>query len=159
MNISMRQRTTCLGFSAVELLVVVALIGILTAISATAFISVHHTQELKTSAQDVWLTIRSARNATLSSDTDRAYGVRVEQGRIIRFVGPTYTVSSTTNVITNFPSSVSATTSFVGNVTEVVFTRLTGEASATGTITLMHSVSGATSSISIAKSGLIDTVQ
>lgn len=159
MSTSIRQLPLSYGFSAVELLVVVALMSVLTAISASTFISVRQTQELKTASQDVWITIRSAHNATLSSDTDRAYGVRVEADRIVRFVAPTYTAGTTTNVTTNFPPSVTATTSFTGGVSEVVFARLTGEASATGTITLTQAVSGATSSISIAKSGLIDTLR
>lgn len=147
------------GFSAVELLVVIALLAILTVISASTFVSVRQTQEIKTATQDVWLTIRSARNATLSSDTDRAYGVHIETGRIVRFVGPTYTVGASTNVAVNFPGSITASSTFSGGVDDILFTRLTGETSATGTITLRQSISNASTSISIAKSGLIEVAR
>lgn len=159
MSIGIRQRTPNFGFSAVELLVAFAVISILTAISAVAFISVRQTQELKVATQEVWLSLRSARNVTLSSDNDRAYGIHVDQGRIVRFVGPTYATSTLTNVISEFPARVIASTSFSGGGSDIVFMRLSGDASATGTINLTHTVSGATSSISVAKTGLTDTVQ
>lgn len=155
----MRRCAQYKGFSAVELLVVIAIIGVLSLVSAGTFVGVRQSQDMKVATQDAWLVIRSARNATLTSDTDRAYGVHVDATSITRFAGATYTFGSSTNMVTVFPKSVSATTSLSTGGGDVVFTRLTGEASATGTITLMQSATGATSSISIGKSGLVDIIR
>ena len=144
------------GFTVVELLFVFAIISLLAGLSASTFIAVRQTEELKTASQDVWIALRSARSATLSSAGDQVYGVHIASNKIVRFSGATYGVNSTTDVVSTFPGSVLATSSLSSNATDIVFTRLSGEASATGTITLLQTTTNASKTISIAKTGLID---
>ena len=150
------QVTTQRGFSVVELLFAVAIIAVLAALSATTFMAVRQTEELKTATQDVWLALRSARNATLSSSGDQVYGVHIARNKVVRFSGSTYGTNSTTDMVSNFPGSVVATSSLSGSTTDIVFTRLSGEVSATGTITLLHSTTNATTTLTISQTGLVE---
>lgn len=154
-------RTPChtRGFTAVEILVVLGILAIFASMSASTFMSIRNTQSLKVASQDVWLALRSARSVTLASENDTVYGVRIEITRAIRFQGSTYVAGASTNVVYDFSNGVTATTSLSGGTQNIVFTRLTGDAQATGTISLVEPHSGATSSVVVRQSGLIDIIQ
>jgi len=147
------------GFTVLEVAVVVGIIGVLATISMATFSSMQYRNALRIATEDVLLTLRSARTQTLASRNDTVYGVRIESSRITRFTGSTYTASSSANLVQNFAGSVQASLSLSASTSNIVFARLTGEASATGTILLTDTRSGATSSVSIEKTGLITVVQ
>jgi prepilin-type N-terminal cleavage/methylation domain-containing protein len=144
------------GFTAVEILVVIGVLGVLTASIALSLSSFRNVTALRSTTEDVWLTLRGARNATLSSKDDSVYGVRIESTRAIQFKGTTYVAGATTNVTTTFPTGVVASATFANGANQVTFTRLTGEPSATGTILLTDQRSSATSSIHVLQSGIVD---
>lgn len=147
------------GYTAVEVVIVLAIFAGLVTVTATTFTSIRNTQSLKVASQDVWLALRSAKSATLSSENDMVYGVRIESGEAIRFAGSSYTAGTSTNVAYPFPGGVTATTSLSGGTQDIIFTRLTGETLATGTITLIESRSGATSSMRVTQTGLVEIIQ
>jgi type II secretory pathway pseudopilin PulG len=143
------------GFTFIETLVAVAILTLFMLVSISVFSSLKNTQELKAAAQDVVVALGSARESTLRSASDTVYGVRIESARVVRFTGTSYASTSSSNVVFSFPNSVSATTSLSNATSTVLFTRLSGEASATGTITLTEFDSGATTSITIYRSGVV----
>lgn len=144
------------GFTAVELLIVLSIITVLATVSSLAFKSMRDAQAIVIAADNAGHALRSARNATLASLAGSVYGVRFESSRVVRFTGSTYASSSASNIAYQFPGGITAAYSFTGGVAQVTFARLTGEASATGTILFSDAQSGATSSLMIAKTGLID---
>jgi prepilin-type N-terminal cleavage/methylation domain-containing protein len=92
------------GFTAVEMLVVIGVLGMLTAFIALSLGSFRNVTALRATTEDVWLTLRSARNATLASKDDSIYGVRIESTRAIQFRGTSYVAGATTNITTTFPT-------------------------------------------------------
>ena len=153
----MQERHHMLGFTVIEMLVVFAVIGALALVSVQTFINMRNIQTLKVSTQDVWLALRSARDATFSAENDHAYGVHIESTRVTRFIAPTYASTTVSNTVYSLSDNVTATSTLTGGVQDVVFSRLSGNASATGTITLTQTISGATSSIRVSN-GIIDII-
>ena len=80
--------------------------------------------------------LRDARARTLSSKGDTQYGVHFEAGRAVLFVGNTYHAAAGTNEIYSLPAGVSISTITLGGGSDVVFARLSGMPSASGTITI-----------------------
>jgi prepilin-type N-terminal cleavage/methylation domain-containing protein len=144
------------GFTAVEILVVLGVLGLLTASIALGLSALRDATALRTATEDVWLTLRSARSLTLASKDDSVYGVRVESARLIQFKGTTYVAGATTNVVSDFPTGVVASATFANGASHVTFTRLSGEPSATGTIMLTDQRGDATSSVEVLVSGIVD---
>lgn len=141
------------GFSFVELLVILAIIGVLAAIGAAGFRNFVHHESLEAAASDVYTTLADARSATLASEYGEQYGVHIEQDRIIRFRGATYNPSSPLNQAIDL-RGVSATTVLTEGPT-ILFERQTGKTANSGTITLTHEISLAEKTITLFASGIV----
>jgi prepilin-type N-terminal cleavage/methylation domain-containing protein len=142
------------GFTILETVVALAILLIFIMTSVTVFRSVRNMYELNTAVQDVVLAVASAREATLRSLSDSAYSIRVESGQIVRFRGPTYNATSSSNVAFAFPTHITATTSLSNSSSTFSFARLTGVPSATGTITV-QSVYGGVATVTLSESGVV----
>lgn len=139
------------GFSLVEVLIVIGIMALITSVmmfSGTAF---RQSQALHEATQVVLSVINQARAHTLSSIGYSQYGVRLESDRIIMFKGSSW--PGTDHVTTALPAGVSLSSVLAAGATEVVFRRVTGTTSQTGTITLTGS-GGATRRVVIEPTGL-----
>lgn len=144
------------GFTFVEILMVLAIISILAAILVVSFQNINDHSTLRVSTQEVETALLSARNKTLASENDSVYGVHIDERRVIEFMGPTYSSTTPTTTAYAFMGPVTATSTLSSGGADIVFSRLTGYANATGTVTLLNTKSGATSSVVIHASGLIE---
>ena len=144
------------GFTLTEILIVLSLLVILSVSTLVVFQTVAEDSALRTSAQEVYSVFADARTDTLASKNDTVYGVHVSSTEMIYFVGDTYTPSLGTNVSYPLSRNVTATSSLTGGATEVIFERLTGNTSASGTITVTESGSGASTTLTLYLSGLIE---
>lgn len=140
----------------VELIVVFGIIALLATVVVFAFSNFSRYFALRTAAQDVQVSLIYARNATLAADLRTVHGVHIDSNRIIEFVGPTYDSASSTNIIHEFPDTVTATYAITGGGSDIVFTRLSGTTQQSGTITITESVSGASSTLRVYASGLVE---
>lgn len=146
------------GLTIVELILSLAILAGISAIIISAFASFGNYFALRTAAQDVHVALIDAREATLASKHDTVHGVHIEERRVVSFIGPVYDAATTTNRAYDFAGNVTATTSLLGttgSTTDIVFTRLTGIAQASGTITLTEPRSGDSRVITILLSGLV----
>lgn len=144
------------GFTTAEILVVIAIAVMLMGVSIAAFSSFRSYFLLRTAVQDVQTAFLDARSRTLASLDDTIHGVHLESKKIVRFEGSTYSSSTPTNVVYLFPDQVTASTTLVGGGFEVMFTRLTGETQASGTIIMTEPRSGASTTIRVTSSGFIE---
>lgn len=147
------------GFTVVELIIVMTIMLVLSTVSVIAFRNMQSSQALTIALDETGYALRSARDATLASLEGSVYGVRFEPTNVIRFTGSTYSASSSSNIIYDLPTGISTTVAMADGTSQVVFRRLSGEASATGTIIFTEAKSGATSSLAISKTGLFDSDQ
>jgi len=128
------------GITFIELLIVIAVIGILIAITLPQFSKIRENQVLKSGVQDVLSSIDKARSQTLSSLNSSKYGIHFESSNVIIFKGDTFNPSATDNETINIitPANISnVTLNLISDTSgEMYFNRLSGSPSKTGTITV-----------------------
>jgi Tfp pilus assembly protein FimT len=134
---SVGTHTTKEGLSILELLVSIAIITALASLSFTSFAGFFNTHSVDKEAGVVIATIAYARSQSMSGKGDSAYGVHFASDGITVFLGTTYNSSAASNVVRQFASGVQISNIAIGSgVSDVVFAKLTGASSATGTITI-----------------------
>jgi prepilin-type N-terminal cleavage/methylation domain-containing protein len=128
------------GVTLLELLFAISIIVIIATIIWTKFVSFRHINELNAAAETVISLLLEARAKTLSSLNDSQHGVRLEQYRVVLFEGVSYSTGIQKR-IEDFPAAVeisalSFNAGYPPPATDIVFSRLTGNANPNGTITL-----------------------
>lgn len=120
------------GFTAVELLVVIALLTLVGGIVLGGFRSVQFTEELSSTQGLLVESLRKAQVYSMASAQGSAWGVRITSNAIVVFAGATYaTRNASLDQTTPFSKRVS-----VSGSSEVDFTQLTGVPGAVATFTL-----------------------
>lgn len=144
------------GLSFIEVLIVVAIIGILSSIVMVSWRSYTEGQMLGKDVEKVVEVLRYARSNTLASKNSSQYGIHLGSNSITLFSGSSYNESAVNNTVYTLNSSTALTHSLSGGSADVVFKRLTGEVTAYGTITLTSTKTGKTRNITIYKTGLVE---
>jgi len=125
------------GISLIEILIVVGLIAIISAIAGLNLSQFHNQQVLRNTTEDVISLLNEARNDTISSKNSNTYGVHLETNKITLFAGASFT-SNPSNKQINLDSAVIIPSSGGINLNEggsdIVFDRITGETTKYGTI-------------------------
>ncbi len=131
------------GITATELLVVIAVLGVIFSIVIPQFSKSRELQVLKSGVGDILSTIDKARVTTLSSLNSSSYGVHFQSDKVIIFKGTVFSASDPNNEAINIttPANISNVTlgGISGNSGDVYFNRLSGSPSALGTITISTS--------------------
>lgn len=125
------------GFSLIEIIVSVAVIGILAILAMNGLSSFKASNELLRTADTIVGTLKDARSRTLASQNNNQYGVffNQNQNQISLFAGGYYSAVAPTNEITNLPSQIEISLlSLTNATTAIAFARLSGDPSATGTV-------------------------
>lgn len=120
-----------------EIIIVIAIIGILIAIVFSGLSETKNQQVLKSTVEDVVSMINKARSQTLASLNLNTYGVHFDSDKITLFSGTTYSANNSSNEVVNIsvPASIS-NVSLTGGATDFYFNRLTGVPSKNGNITI-----------------------
>lgn len=141
------------GITVVELLIVLSIMALLIAIALPRFSDMRNIETLKSATEDVLSVIDKARSQTLASVDSSEYGVHFETNNVIIFKGTTYSAGATDNeVISIFSPATITNISLTGGVSDVYFNRLTGDPSATGSVTVSNGSS--TKIITISATGI-----
>ncbi|MBL1434247.1 type II secretion system protein [Candidatus Wolfebacteria bacterium] len=138
------------GFTFIEIILVIALIGITAGISVPVYQSFQTRNDLEVSSTTIVQTLRRAQLLSQAMDGDTSWGVNVAIGNITLFKGESF---SSRNIefdeIFSMPTSIS-----VSGLSEIVFEKFTGEAQNIGTTTLT-SINNETRSINITSKGTV----
>lgn len=140
------------GFTLVEILVTVAVFGIVLSIGAFANVNLF-TREISIQEQTTLVSVlQKARGRAMNNIHSTPHGVHIENGSdyYIIFRGDTYSSSSTTNEKVWREKKVA-----ISGLTDIVFNQLSGNTTNTGTITLVDTA-GKTKIVTINANGLID---
>lgn len=128
------------GISVIELLGVLAVLGLLLLIILPQFSKLRENQALKAAVSDTLSAFNKARGNTLASVNSSTYGVHLESNQVIIFTGTIFSALAPDNENINIISPVSITNVTLngvsGNSGEMYFNRLSGAPSKTGTITI-----------------------
>lgn len=149
------------GYSLAELLIVLAISILILGISMTAFVNFRNSKALEMDTKMIVEVLREARNQTLTSQYTSQYGVHFNatgNSQAISFVGPTFIDGAATNKIYSLESKgVNLTVILQGGGSDIVFNRLTGETTQSGTILIYSPQVTNTKTITVYKTGLIDS--
>ncbi len=147
------------GVTLVELLMVVAILFVLFAVTTRTFQGVNSGKALDTEALHIISELNEARSLTLSSKYANPFGIHFASSSVTLFQGATYDAGSATNTVTLLNSLVHVSSiDLAGGGSDVVFQRLTGKTVHSGSITLSLISSASTSkTIMIYTTGLVDT--
>lgn len=144
------------GFSLTEIVIVIAIISMLAALSVVSYSNLNSEQAVQKDAALVLSILNQARSETLSSRNNLQYGVHLASDAVTLFVGDNYSSSTSTNLVYSLNKAVALSVSLSGGGSDVVFKRLTGETDQSGTVTIaLKSSATSTKSLTIYKTGLV----
>ncbi len=144
------------GFTLLEILVTMSILLIITAVSMKGIAQYAHRQTYQTAVERIRSDFMETREKTLASYNDTVYGMYVGTTTIEFFKGATPVVGSSSNTFIDLSKyGVTATPSFKNGIRYIKFARLTGAASATGTLKISDTHSSASTTLTIFTSGLI----
>jgi len=139
------------GFSLIEMLLSVAIIGILAGVSLPLYNSFLARNDLDIAAQQVTETLRRAQIYARGMKNDSAWSVeRPSATSILLFKGTNYAGRDT-----SYDEAVTLAGITAGGLSEVQFAKLTGLPNTTGNITLTTNV-GETKTVTINAQGMVD---
>jgi len=136
------------------MLVVLALFAVIAGFIIIGFRNFAGFQQFNQAVGTVEFTLEQTRLFARSAVGDSAHGVKIGTSSLTQFVGDVYSVSDPDNVVVNF-SLVTFTPNLVGGVDEIVFAKLTGLPSATGTVLVEGLNFSASSTIEMTDTGVI----
>ncbi len=144
------------GLTLLESLIGLTIIMILAGVAIWPFRALRDEQLLKGAVEDVLSVLNNARAQTLAGSAQSQYGVHFENDTITLFRGDMYP-GVTEQIITLPPRVVFGAISLAGGGAEVVFQRLTGATTQTGSV-VVELASDATKRrvVEIYSSGLIN---
>jgi prepilin-type N-terminal cleavage/methylation domain-containing protein len=148
------------GFTLVELMVVIGVIGLMVAITIPTLSKFKEQQSLRNTVDDVVSLLNQARSDTLSSLSSTNYSVYFQSDRATYFVGSSYTAGLSTNKVALFSDVADVPVvdglTLAGGGSIVTFNRLTGDTSQYGTIKIqLVSDSNVFKVINVGKTGFI----
>lgn len=142
------------GVTLGELVIAVAIITVMASVVVQGFGAFSTRQSFTQFVDEAGLAMRAQRQQTLGSVANTQHGFYISSTTIEYFAGASYPGAASSTVVA-IPNSISATSSLTGGTQTVVFSRLIGEASATGTITFTDIRTGASSTLTISVGGLV----
>jgi prepilin-type N-terminal cleavage/methylation domain-containing protein len=146
------------GFSLIEFIIVIAIIGILVAIVVPSLSSFRNNQLLRGTTEELSGFIQEARSMTLSSHDSLQYGIHFEEDEAVRFSGTSYSAGAVDNEVFSIPQGMTISDiSLFGAGDDVLFERLTGQTDEYGTITLTLTATSAERIITISALGIVDS--
>ncbi|TSC57913.1 MAG: Uncharacterized protein Greene041679_223 [Parcubacteria group bacterium Greene0416_79] len=145
------------GFTLVEILVSLAIIGIIAAIGVGALGNQNQSTALSLEAEKIVSLLGKARAQTLSAKDGAAYGVHLEEKRAVLFKGGAYSASDPSNRTQALHNAIKISSiSLAGGGVEVVFQKLSGKTAQSGTITLSRAGNAlASTTITITATGSV----
>lgn len=156
----MRHHISNKGFTLVELLVVIAITALLAA-ATVPFVGEFFTRtQLNEYTQQSISTMRRAAELSQARYVTDQWGVFFEHNvgsddRMVLFKGASYGVNPSYDRVITYDSGLEVSTSLPSN--EVTFSLGKGLPDSTGTVTLTHSATGETKTITINTYGLIES--
>ena len=139
------------GFTLVELLLSLAVLGIVATISIPVYQSFQTKNDLDLAANTVVQSLRRAQILSQSGESASGWGVFIQPGSLVVFQGSSYsTRNSIFDETTNIPSNI-----VPSGLIEIVFSPLWGEVATVGSTTLA-SPGNSSKTISVNSQGVIN---
>ncbi|HEY4504653.1 MAG TPA: hypothetical protein VJI73_02685 [Candidatus Paceibacterota bacterium] len=146
-----------LGISLLELVIVLAILITMVISGITSLSEFRTNVAVADSKEKIMLALSRARSKTLASELGNVYGVHFQTDKAVLFIGPIYIVSEPSNEEYVFDNRAQIYNISIADGSNVLFERLTGETSNTGTVILRaYNDKWLWSTTTIGASGLIE---
>lgn len=147
------------GYTLIEMLIVIAILGIAVSIVSLNFSASRGRHELNNDTDAVVSLINEARSRTLAGDSGSAYGIHVESSKAVLFSGATFAADATGNKEVMMDSGIEiATIDLAGGAADIFFKKLTGDTDQYGTLVVERTAEPSDHrTISIEKTGLVNS--
>ena len=142
------------GFTLIEILVVISMIALISGFIITGFQNFASFQQYNQAVGDVKFALNQSRVEARSAVGDEAHGVKISIDRITKFYGSTYSAIDPNNEVIIY-KLVTLQSNLTGGADEIIFSKLSGIPSATGTIMVSGTKFSASTTIQISDSGVI----
>ena len=145
------------GFTLLEMLVVIAVIGIMVAVVFSSFSKMKENQVLKNAGEDIISTVNKARTQTLAQLNGLQYGVHFQANGVIIFRGAIFNSSDSNNQITSITSpAVISTITLTGGAVNLYFNKLSGTPNVSGSVIVSSTATPSlTKTITISATGAV----
>lgn len=130
------------GFTLIEIILVVALIATITAISIPSLLPILDKNNVNSAVRVIKSSIRTAQTNSRENKNDSTWGVKINNNNIVIFQGETYTNRVVTNDITNYYPSITVT-----GTSEIIFLKKSGFLTSPQTTTISKNDNSITLSI------------
>jgi prepilin-type N-terminal cleavage/methylation domain-containing protein len=142
------------GFTVIEILVVLAILGFLIMIVVPSFQTMRSNQILKSAVLDVVSALEKSKSQTLSSIDSSEYGVHFATDEVVIFKGQTFSSGDPNNEKVPLSSGVSVSAiNLTGGATDFYWNKLSGVPTKTGSVTV--STSSTSKIITISATGAV----
>jgi prepilin-type N-terminal cleavage/methylation domain-containing protein len=146
------------GFSVIEIIIVIAIMSLLMGLAVSTFITYRKREAFNKDTETVTEILTQARAQTLQSKGGLQYGVHFATSQVTLFSGTAYATSTVSNSVYPLISTdLILNISLTGGGSDVIFKRLTGETDQNGTIVVDVPSLSQTKTVTIYKTGLIDS--
>lgn len=152
MNIRLAAR----GVSAIEIIIVLAILILLSGIGSYAFVSAQKRHQLNGATDSVVSELERAKANAMAGKNGRNFGVKFNATSMVSFSGDSYDAGDPGNVILPVASGFTLSNDIPNADGSILFSRLYGIPQAAGTITVTRSGdSSRTQSVSVGSQGEI----
>ena len=124
------------GFTAVEIVVALGILVLIFGIGTQVFVTSRNAKQLETYTDGVSSKLEEAKTNALAGKNGTNFGVKFSTTSYTYFNGSSYSSSATSNVPYNLLGKYNISNNIPGTDDAILFTRLTGIPSATGTIVI-----------------------
>jgi prepilin-type N-terminal cleavage/methylation domain-containing protein len=123
------------GFSALEIIIVVSIFALLSAVSLVAFSDRLRSSSVEQEAENALSYITKAHTQSVASEDNSSFGIRISSTTLDFFKGTSFALGD--DIISYNLKETRAVVDLSDDASEFYFTRITGTPSHTGTITLV----------------------
>jgi prepilin-type N-terminal cleavage/methylation domain-containing protein len=142
------------GFSVIEVLAVMLILSIVAGFTMIGFQNYARYQQYNQAVNDVQFILKQTRLAARNAQNDSDHGIHFANDSITRFVGDTFASGAAGNTVIPY-SLVTIQWNLTAGVDDIVFDKLTGLPSATGTIMLSGNNYSGSTTFSLSEVGVI----